>query len=341
MVPAVALDAWRGIAVPGGTARQVVAALENSIRTTTSSPEFIAAAEKLGVRPAFGAAGGLLRPAAPAWPAGLWPVGRPPRRQRLAIAERGVQLIGTAHGNTIENLMMNPTLSDLIGGIQSVTLSDEEARRRGTQKSILERKAPPTFTVMVEIQDRDRYALYRDVAESVDAILRGSEPDLEIRERRADGSVESRPVRPRRSQDELEQRRRQPRQRDRGQRARDTRELDREADAILENQAGPGDVVYSPQSVFGPGRGTREKPLRVFAFGVSRNRLEQAITTLSMPATIVRDLHDAVDYPRLGTERAVRSGTLASITWLTVCAPIVTKGSAASCSSSPWDGLTA
>ncbi len=67
------------------------------------------------------------------------------------IAERGVQLIGTAHGNTLENLMMNPTLSDLIGGIQSVTLSDEEARRRGTQKSVLERKAPPTFDVMVEI----------------------------------------------------------------------------------------------------------------------------------------------------------------------------------------------
>ena len=50
------------------------------------------------------------------------------------IAERGVQLIGTAHGNTLENLLINPTLSDLIGGIESVTLSDEEARRRGTRK---------------------------------------------------------------------------------------------------------------------------------------------------------------------------------------------------------------
>src|SRR6202030_839105 len=68
------------------------------------------------------------------------------------IAERGVQLVGTAHGNNLDNLMLNPTLSDLIGGIQSVTLSDEEARRRGTQKSILERKAPPTFDVLVEIQ---------------------------------------------------------------------------------------------------------------------------------------------------------------------------------------------
>ncbi|HZS90104.1 MAG TPA: AAA family ATPase, partial [Chloroflexota bacterium] len=67
------------------------------------------------------------------------------------IAERGVQLIGTAHGNTLDNLMQNPTLSDLIGGIQTVTLGDEEARRRGTQKSVLERKAPPTFEVIVEI----------------------------------------------------------------------------------------------------------------------------------------------------------------------------------------------
>ena len=90
------------------------------------------------------------------------------------IAERGVQLIGTAHGNTLENLMMNPTLSDLIGGIQSVTLSDEEARRRGTQKSILERKAPPTFNVMVEIVSRDEVAVHRDVAATVDAILRGN-----------------------------------------------------------------------------------------------------------------------------------------------------------------------
>src|SRR5918998_6399316 len=75
------------------------------------------------------------------------------------IAERGVQLVATAHGNTLENLVLNPTLSDLIGGVQSVTLSDEEARRRGTQKSILERKAPPTFGVMIEIVNRDEVAV--------------------------------------------------------------------------------------------------------------------------------------------------------------------------------------
>lgn len=89
------------------------------------------------------------------------------------IAERGVQLIGTAHGNALDNLLVNPTLSDLVGGISSVTLSDDEARRRGTQKTVLERKAPPTFTVLVEIQDRARVNVHTDVGASVDSILRG------------------------------------------------------------------------------------------------------------------------------------------------------------------------
>jgi len=97
------------------------------------------------------------------------------------IAERGVQLIGTAHGNTLENLMMNPTLSDLIGGIQSVTLGDEEAKRRGTQKSILERRAPPTFDIVVEIQEWDKVAIQPDVDQAVDAILRGQSTTTEIR----------------------------------------------------------------------------------------------------------------------------------------------------------------
>jgi stage III sporulation protein SpoIIIAA len=97
------------------------------------------------------------------------------------IAERGVQLVATAHGNTLDNLMMNPTLCDLIGGIQTVTLSDEEARRRGTQKSILERKAPPTFDVVVEIQSWERVAIHPDVAAVVDATLRGHLIPLEVR----------------------------------------------------------------------------------------------------------------------------------------------------------------
>ncbi len=97
------------------------------------------------------------------------------------IAERGVQLVGTAHGNTLENLMMNPTLADLAGGIQSVTLGDEEARRRGTQKSILERKSPPTFDIVVEIQERDKVAIHPDVGEAVDALLRATPPGTELR----------------------------------------------------------------------------------------------------------------------------------------------------------------
>ncbi len=103
------------------------------------------------------------------------------------IAERGVQLIGTAHGNNLDNLMLNPTLSDLIGGIQSVTLGDDEARRRRTQKSVLERKAPPTFDVIIEIQDRERVLVHGDVADTVDALLRGDPINPEQRWRDDEG----------------------------------------------------------------------------------------------------------------------------------------------------------
>src|SRR5690349_17822152 len=103
------------------------------------------------------------------------------------IAERGVQLIGTAHGNNLDNLMLNPTLSDLIGGIQSVTLGDEEARRRRSQKSVLERKAPPTFDVIVEIQDRERVLVHSDVSATVDAMLLGDPVAPELRWRDEEG----------------------------------------------------------------------------------------------------------------------------------------------------------
>ena len=105
------------------------------------------------------------------------------------IAERGVQLIGTAHGNTLENLLMNPTLSDLVGGIDTVTLSDEEARRRGTQKTVLERKAPPTFDVLIEIQERQRMIVHHKVAEAVDSLLRGwtLSPENPLRQQQQSG----------------------------------------------------------------------------------------------------------------------------------------------------------
>src|SRR5437763_1980115 len=105
------------------------------------------------------------------------------------IAERGVQLIGTAHGQTLDNLLLNPTLSDLIGGIESVTLSDEEARRRGTQKVVLERRSPPTFDVLVELQTRHSLVVHEDVAAAVDARLRGRPLPVEVRYRNAEGEI--------------------------------------------------------------------------------------------------------------------------------------------------------
>lgn len=107
------------------------------------------------------------------------------------IAERGVQLIGTAHGNALENLLKNPTLSDLVGGIQTVTLGDEEAKKRGSQKTILERAARPTFDIAVEILDHQRLAIHKDVASAVDNLLRGRALFPEIRKiDRTTGKIE-------------------------------------------------------------------------------------------------------------------------------------------------------
>jgi len=110
------------------------------------------------------------------------------------IAERGVQLVGTAHGNTLENLIMNPTLADLIGGIQTVTLGDEEARRRRTRKSVLERKAPPTFDMVVEIVDYYKVTVHPEVTEAVDALLHGRPPKAELRWMDEDGEVKKQAV---------------------------------------------------------------------------------------------------------------------------------------------------
>ncbi|HEY9886846.1 MAG TPA: R3H domain-containing nucleic acid-binding protein [Candidatus Obscuribacterales bacterium] len=105
------------------------------------------------------------------------------------IAERGVQLVGTAHGNQLENLIKNPTLSDLVGGIQSVTLGDDEARRRGSQKSVLERKAPPTFDIAIEMQERQRWVVHENVSDTVDALLRGRRSATQVRSVNAAGEV--------------------------------------------------------------------------------------------------------------------------------------------------------
>jgi stage III sporulation protein SpoIIIAA len=220
------------------------------------------------------------------------------------IAERGVQLIGTAHGNTLANLMLNPTLSDLIGGIQSVTLSDEEARRRGTQKSILERKAPPTFSVMVEIRDRRQVAVHHDVAATVDSILRGTPLPAEIRTRLDDGRIvieqeeaEGRDL------DEFQQIRRSgpamaaARARTGGRREARGRagdERTRPAAATTARPVASTATARTTSAPAAPAAAPRSaRTVRIYPFGVSRNRIESAIRQLAVPAELVRDSHEA------------------------------------------------
>jgi stage III sporulation protein SpoIIIAA len=207
------------------------------------------------------------------------------------IAERGVQLIGTAHGNTLENLMMNPTLADLIGGIQSVTLSDEEARRRGTQKSILERKAPPTFDTIIEIVDRDQVAVHQDVAATVDLILRGAVPRPELRRRESDGGVSITRTPRVEAISQREAGRANGRNGARGQ--SELLHFPSEGTGVRDSIAPSVGENRSPLPAIGRGRGTEGKPLRIYAFGVSRNRLEQSIQTLRVPAVVVRDSREA------------------------------------------------
>jgi stage III sporulation protein SpoIIIAA len=170
------------------------------------------------------------------------------------IAERGVQLIATAHGNTLENLMLNPTLTDLVGGIQTVTLSDEEARRRGTQKSVLERKAPPTFQELVEIQAYQRVAIYHDVSKTVDAILLGMPVSPEIRERTQTGEI-----------------------------ARTTEAPSR----------APADAVERRSTPRLPVDDAMRETIKVYPFGLSWTRVEDAARGLGMPVAIVREPEDA------------------------------------------------
>jgi len=206
------------------------------------------------------------------------------------IAERGVQLIGTAHGNTLENLLMNPTLSDLVGGIHAVTLSDEEARKRGTQKTVLERKAPPTFDVIIEIIEVDQVAIHHDVTQTVDRLLRGGQPRPEIRIRNAEGEIEiiqrgdadaKAPRRGAGSENMLLGK----------QYAMQSHE-----DAAQSPLPSQRPRIYPDQAEIEPPP-PKAKPLpavvRVFPYGVSRSRLERAIRTLKAPAYITREIGDA------------------------------------------------
>ena len=192
------------------------------------------------------------------------------------IAERGVQLIGTAHGNTLHNLMQNPTLSDLIGGIESVTLGDEEARRRGTQKTVLERRAPPTFDSLVEIQSFERVAVHDDIGVTVDKLLRGFDAEAEVRtlgDRGDVAAVERLPVSP--------------------QAVETARRGRTEA---------PGREPLAP-APGGP-------PRRILPFGVSRSRLEEAIASTRSAAEIVDRIGEADAVMTLRPYYRRRSGPL-------------------------------
>jgi stage III sporulation protein SpoIIIAA len=178
------------------------------------------------------------------------------------IAERGVQLIGTAHGNTLENLLINPTLADLVGGIESVTLSDEEAKRRGTQKTVLERRSNPTFHVLIEIQTRDSLVIHQDVASAVDAMLRGEALVPEIRSRSADGkiTIKKKPPKP-----VLQSIGSDPRPESEFSQRSPALELDRE----------------------------NLETLPIFTYGVARDRMLKAARNLNVPVTIEKQVSEA------------------------------------------------
>ena len=196
------------------------------------------------------------------------------------IAERGVQLIGTAHGNTLENLLMNPTLSDLVGGIDTVTLSDEEARRRGTQKTVLERKAPPTFDVLIEIQERQRMIVHHKVAEAVDSLLRGWTLSPEIRYINSNNQVHIENVESQERPGRIGQSRQgpeTPRRRQRGGKR------DERAAQIAPSLDGAAQTN-------GDGK---PKAVRVFPYGIGQNRLRTAAQNLKVPIEVVKELRDA------------------------------------------------
>ncbi len=194
------------------------------------------------------------------------------------IAERGVQLIGTAHGNMLENLMLNPTLADLVGGIESVTLSDEEARRRGTQKTVLERRAPPTFDVLIEIQERERLAVHHDVASAVDALLRGrpKTPELRYRDERGEIHIET------------AREATLPLRGGNGRGFHESAPTPREVRARAPQR--DRDLRHEPEAARPEATLT---PVRIYAYGIARSRLEQAAKRLRLPALVVEDLDDA------------------------------------------------
>jgi stage III sporulation protein SpoIIIAA len=216
------------------------------------------------------------------------------------IAERGVQLVGTAHGNSLENLLMNPTLSDLVGGIESVTLSDEEARRRGTQKSVLERKAPPTFDVLIEIQDRQRMIIHNDVGAAVDALLRGRTliPELRYLDENEQVHIGKATDYGLVTQPTTETRSSAPRK----HRGREW-ENGKGQSSLVDQKYGDSAPAWNEQEEFQPETfvppaplavdGGHRKLMRIFPYGIGQNRLRVAANTLNVPIEIVDNLNQA------------------------------------------------
>ncbi|PPS40621.1 R3H domain-containing nucleic acid-binding protein [Chroococcidiopsis sp. TS-821] len=229
------------------------------------------------------------------------------------IAERGVQLVGTAHGNQIENLIKNPTLSDLVGGIQAVTLGDDEARRRRSQKTVLERKAPPTFEIAVEMLERQRWVVHESVADTVDSLLRGHQPSPQVRTVDDAGKVtvtRQQPVSVRGMTDEKQDSRTAalnsspaPIIQSNGWRAsgqmlplpRHAKEQEagvNEFERLLDQSlALPNSFGYSAQTTAGPNG--EDLPLHIYPYGVSRHQLEQVIQVLNLPVVLTKDIDSA------------------------------------------------
>ena len=221
------------------------------------------------------------------------------------IAERGVQLVGTAHGNTVENLIKNPTLSDLVGGIQSVTLGDDEARRRRTQKTVLERKAPPTFAIAVEMLERQRWVVHDDVSATIDTLLRGIEPPAQVRTVDDSGEVtiiheESKsPFKPLPSRNGNGVAALQPT----GLRAsgkmtplslhdgKAKRDNKSEFEHLLERSWQTKDP--QSQKIRTPGPNGEDHPVYIYAYGIGRSQIEHAVNVLNLPIVLTKDLDEA------------------------------------------------
>jgi stage III sporulation protein SpoIIIAA len=238
------------------------------------------------------------------------------------IAERGVQLVGTAHGNYLDNLIKNPTLSDLVGGIQSVTLGDEEARRRGSQKSVLERKALPTFEIAVEMQERQKWVVHSDVAHTIDILLRGLQPSPEVRSVDGEGQVHITAIVGSKTATPPKGRRVVPLggQSDFGaaasmssrggatpiEQAKGWRSSGRMVPPSAERTIEPtghGDQIVPSASALGlrenvtglldQRANSDDNPLYVYPYGIGRHQLEQAIVTLELPVVLTKDLDSA------------------------------------------------